>query len=120
MLKNILIILLFATAAAMPVNYGRVFKDMGYTPEDNPVEIVEVHIPMEWDGVYVNYNRLQKSGGFDLEPYKGKTCTRYTYSIPEYFARGNVLVYDGKVIGGDICSITIDGIMLPLEKEKIK
>ena len=101
-------------------DYGYVIRSQGYVPSREPVEIVKVHIPADWDNVYINYNALQKEGGFDLEPWKGRTCTRYTYLIPEYNARGNVLVYNGVVIGGDICSITLDGIMLPIEKDKLK
>ena len=100
-------------------DYSGVIRSQGYAPSSEPVEIVEVHIPAEWDNVYNNYNALQKEGGFDLEPWKGRTCTRYTYLIPEHNARGNVLVYSGVVIGGDICSITLDGIMLPLDKKKV-
>ena len=100
-------------------DYGAVFRNMGYVPSKEPIEVVEITIPIKWDGVYNTYNALQKEGGFDLEPWKGKTCTRYTYLIPEYNARGNVLVYDGIIIGGDICSITLDGIMLPIEKDKL-
>ena len=101
-------------------DYGAVFRNMGYVPSKEPVEVVEVAIPADWDGVYSTYNALQKEGGFDLEPWKGRTCTRYTYLIPEYNARGNVLVYNGIVIGGDICSITLDGIMLPIERNKLR
>lgn len=106
-------------SAAAPKNYSRILVNMGYAPADDPIEIVRVEIPAEWGAVYDNYNRLQLEGGFDLSPYKGQSCLRYTYEIPELFARGNILVLDGKIIGGDVCSITIDGIMLPLEKDKL-
>ncbi|MGN1097268.1 MAG: DUF4830 domain-containing protein [Clostridia bacterium] len=121
MFKNFVLALLFAALfTAAPKNYNRILLNMGYKAEENPSEIVEVTIPEEWDGVYNNYNALQMEGGFDLTPYKGRTCTRYTYEIPDKFARGNVLVYNGEVIGGDVCSITLDGIMLPIEKDKLE
>ena len=101
-------------------DYRYAIKGQGYIPSKEPAEVVEIHIPAQWDNVYNNYNALQKEGGFDLEPWKGRGCTRYTYLIPELNARGNVLVHGGVIIGGDICSITLDGIMLPLEKDKIK
>ncbi len=100
-------------------DYGRVLVNMGYAAEREPAETAEIEIPREWGAVYERYNALQKQGGFDLSPYKGRRCVRYTYEIPAIFARGNVLVCDGEIIGGDICSITIDGIMLPLEKDKL-
>lgn len=120
MLKRVFSIFLCAAVfSASAPDYSRVLVNMGYTPLGEPTEVAEVEIPVEWGAVYENYNALQKEGGFDLSPYKGKICTRYTYEIPEMFARGNILVYEGEIIGGDICSITIDGIMLPLEKDKL-
>ncbi len=101
-------------------DYSSVLVNMGYSPAPAPSEVVELTIPEVWGPVYENYNELQRSGGFDLSAYKGRSCTRYTYEIPDLFARGNILVCDGEVIGGDICSITIDGIMLPLRRDKLK
>ncbi len=111
-----------AVAAALtraPGDYGAALRDMGYSPSPLPVETVELTIPEEWGPVYERYNAVQLEGGFDLRPYKGRTCTRYTYLIDDLNARGNILVHNGVIIGGDVCSITLDGIMLPLEKDKI-
>ena len=120
MLKRIFMAFLCAAVCAAHPGYSYILKNMGYSPSSEPVEIIELIIPEEWGAVYENYNELQKQGGFDLSAYKGQTCTRYTYDIPDLFARGNVLVVDGEIIGGDICSITLDGIMLPLEKDKLQ
>ena len=96
--------------------YYNIVKNMGYDCLDEPVEVCEINIPEEFNAVYLRYNKLQKSGGYDLSLYRGKSCVRYTYLIPEENARANILVYCGKIIGGDICSITLDGIMIPLQK----
>ena len=96
--------------------FSQIVRDMGYFPEDEIYEAVEFTIPEKFNDVYLKYNALLKTGGFDLEPYKGKRCVRYTYLIPEKNARANIIVYDGRVIGGDISGITLDGIMIPLEK----
>lgn len=97
--------------------FSQTVKDMGYYDvSENPAEVVGVTIPMQFNAVYERYNNLLKEGGYDLTPYKGKKCKRYTYLIPSQNARANILVYNGKIIGGDISSITIDGIMKPLEK----
>ena len=93
-----------------------IVKNMGYNCLDEPIEVCEINIPEEFNAVYLRYNELQKSGGYDLSLYRGKRCVRYTYLIPDKNARANILVYRGKIIGGDICSITLDGIMLPLQK----
>ena len=90
---------------------------MGYDDvSETPYEVVEFTIPSEFNDVWENYNILQKENGYDLGLYKGKKCKRYTYLIPAKNARANIIVCEGKIIGGDISSITIDGIMKPLEK----
>ncbi len=120
MFDKIIIAILSAALCAQSADYSRVLVNMGYAVSGEPIETVEVIIPEDWNAVYRRYNDLQAEGGFDLWPYRGRRCTRYTYAIPEQNARGNVLVYRGNVIGGDICSITLDGIMLPIEKDKLK
>lgn len=79
-----------------------------------------VIIPQEFDEVYTNYNDLQKQQGFDLEPYKGKTVEIYSYPVYNYPQEENVslslLVCDGKLIGGDVCSTQLGGFMQGLKK----
>ena len=121
MLKQVFLAFVFAAVfSPRSAGYGQVLVNMGYVPSAEPVEVVELVIPEQWGAVYMNYNELQRQGGFDLEPYKGRACVRYTYEIPDMFARGNILVCDGKIIGGDICSITLDGIMIPIERDRLK
>ncbi len=98
--------------------FSRTVKEMGYDDvSETPYEVVEFTIPMEFNEVYTRYNELLKTAGYDLSPYKGKLCKRYTYLIPSRNARANILVYEGEIIGGDISSITLDGIMIPIEKK---
>ena len=91
---------------------------MGYDPISSIAEEKEVVIPAEFSSVYDNYNRLQKQAGFDLEPYKGCSVMRYTYSLGDFPADEyvviNLLVTEEKIIGGDISSRRLDGFMLPL------
>ncbi len=86
----------------------------GWEAEATPVEEETVTIPGEFDKVFVGYNELQKQQGLDLAKYKRKEVTRYTYKItnfPNYEGTvyANLLVYRGKVIGGDICSADVNG-----------
>ena len=81
-----------------------------------PIEEIEINIPSQFNKVYEKYNSIQKENGLDLEKYKGKSCTKYTYKILNYKnekseVRANLLVLDGKVIGGDICSVDLGGFM---------
>lgn len=98
-------------------SYFDVAIKMGYTDvEREPCEIEYITIPEKFWDVYTKYNELLKKEGYDLSYYKGERCIRYTYFIPSVNARANILVHNGKVIGGDICGITIDSIMIPIKK----
>ena len=97
--------------------FSRTVKEMGYDDvSETPYEVVEFTIPTQFNEVYNRYNDLLKTAGYDLSPYKGKVCKRYTSLIPSQNARANILVYNGEIIGGDISSITLGGIMIPIEK----
>ena len=98
--------------------YFKIAEKMGFQDvEKTPYEVVKFTIPESFTPVYERYNSLLEKNGYSLVPYKGKECTRYTYLIPSVNARANIIVYDGKVIGGDISGITIDGVMIPIMKE---
>ena len=80
---------------------------------------IEVIIPAEFDRGYEKYNEIQKAQNLDLTPYAGKRAKRWTYNIKNYpgyegdsgTVQANILVYEGAVIGGDICSTELDGFM---------
>lgn len=88
----------------------------GWVVEEEPVEVEEVAIPAEFNDVYRNYNALQQEQGLDLQPYAGKTCKRWVYQVLNYPRDGErvlatLLVYDERIIGGDISSASLDGFM---------
>lgn len=88
----------------------------GWEAQPEEAEILEVLIPKEFDDVMENYNAIQKSQGCDLKKYAGKRCKRYSYAVTNYpgqseNVRANILTYKDKVIGGDICSLELDGFM---------
>ena len=98
--------------------FSQIVREMGYDDvSEKPYEVVEFTIPETFNDVYTRYNNLLKESGYDLSPYKGETCKRYTYLIPSQNARANIIVYEGKIIGGDISGITLDGIMLPIKSK---
>lgn len=81
----------------------------------------QVQIPLEFKAVYKNYNKLQEKAGYDLSNYKGVSATLYSYGARN--AAGytvNLLVYRGRIIGGDFSSTALDGEMLPLDKKEIE
>ncbi len=97
-------------------------SQFGWEVDATPLEVREVVIPAEFDRVFQNYNEIQKRQGLDMTKYRKRTVTRYTFSVknyPEYEGKvwANVLVYKGKVIGGDICSADVSGFVHGFEKK---
>ncbi len=88
---------------------------IGIKPISDNAANKEITIPQEFSDVYKEYNTLQLDAGFDLGDYKGKKAVVYTYDLGEDRS-ANLIVFKGKLIGGDICSNKIDGEMLPLKK----
>ncbi len=91
------------------------FKQFGWDVKAEPVSTGDISIPATFSDVYTAYNNIQKEQGLDLLPYAGKTCTQYIYQITNYpqqeYMRGTLLVYKGKVVGGDLSTPQLDGFM---------
>lgn len=88
----------------------------GWEVNPEAAEVMEVIIPKEFDDVYKEYNSIQKMQGCDLSQYAGKRCKRYSYEILNYpggatDVRVNLLVYNNKIIGGDVCTLQAGGFM---------
>ncbi len=90
-------------------------KSFGWEEDEAPLETMEVRIPQEFDGVYAEYNELQKKQGYNLEKHSGKKVMRYTYKINNHKqdedAVANIIVYKNKLIAGDVCSPKMGGFM---------
>ena len=100
-------------------------KSLGLEADPESERVKDVVIPEEFDEIFENYNALQKKAGFDLEEYKGKTVKKYTYKILNYptaekddIIMSDLLVLDGKIIGGDVYSPRLDGFITGLEEVK--
>ena len=88
----------------------------GWEVEQEPEEETTVAIPAEFDKVLGAYNELQKNQGLDLSKYASRTVERYTYRVTNYEGYegevlANVLIFRGRVIGGDICSAEQTGFL---------
>lgn len=97
----------------------------GWEIDEDPIEVQEVIIPTEFDDTYTAYNEIQKAQGFDLTVYAGMRAKRWTYVVKNYKGyenkdciHANVLVYDGLVIGGDVCSVELNGFMHSFQMPK--
>ena len=104
--------------SAKPVsdNDARVqfLKSFGWEVAAAPVESGRVKIPAEQSEVFDRYAQLQKSQGYDLAPYAGKTVMRYVYQITNYPdatepVYATLLVHKNQIIGGDVTNTGPDG-----------
>mgnify|MGYP000851248541 CR=1 FL=1 len=92
-------------------------ESYGWQVEPEPVKTQQVTVPADPSEVFLRYNELQISQGYDLTQYSGKTLRRYVYTVTNYPAAdggpyyATVLVYKNEVAGGDVCSAAQNGVM---------
>ena len=92
-------------------------RSYGWEVKKKPLEKIDVIIPKEFDEVYENYNKIQLEAGLNLENYKGKKGTRYTYEVTNYpenlsdTVRANIIIIDNTPVAGDIMTTNINGFM---------
>ncbi len=95
-------------------------RQFGWETDGEVLEEVTMKIPREFDRIMTSYNEIQKQSGLDLSKYRGREVTRYTYAIsnyPSYDGRvnANIIVYNSRVIGGDISSSDVSGFISTFE-----
>lgn len=89
---------------------------------ENPEKIQNIQIPSQFNAIYSDYNALQQKIGFDLLPYSGKECQLYQFSLQNYqeekAASVNFIVYQNRIIGGDISEKIYQGKLLALDENQ--
>ena len=104
-------------------------KSFGWDVTTSPVESGQVRIPETGNEVFDRYNELQKSQGYDLSKFAGKTVMRYVYKVNNYPGvaepvYATLLVYKNQVIGGDVTDTsakgTIRGFKMSQETPKVE
>ena len=93
---------------------AKFLSQFGWEVNLSDVEEKDVKLPASFDKIFTAYNELQMRQGLNLAKYKNKQITRYTFTVTNYpDAEGpvlaSVLVYRGRVIGGDLCSADVTG-----------
>ena len=91
----------------------------GWIVSQEPAAVEDIRLPDTFDASYDEYLSLQKSQGFDLSQYAGKTVKRYTYQVSNYPGLqeniwASLLLYKKEVIGGEIYSNEGDGFIQAL------
>ena len=113
------------SAPAVSSNDSRVqfLENMGWEVSTSPAESGQVKIPNEQTAIYERYNALQKSQGYDLSQYAGKTVMRYVYKVNNFPGAtepvyATVLVYKNQIIGGDITDTGAKGVVQGFKKQE--
>lgn len=114
----------------LPENANRVsfLQGLGWEVSEVELNCKVVKVPSTFNEVYLAYNKLQRQQGFDLGDYKGKTVEIYTYEVYNYPDKPqnivvHLVIFEGKLIGGDVCSTEMNGFMhglMPVDKEGLK
>ena len=106
------------SAGTVSGNDARVqfLKGFGWDISSSPTESGQVRIPKENTEVYERYNALQKSQGYDLSQYAGKSVMRYVYKVNNFPGAtdpvyATLLVYKNQIIGGDITNTAPKGVV---------
>ena len=86
----------------------------GWEVATSPVESGQVRIPEDTSQVFERYNALQKTMGYDLSEFAGKTVMRYVYKVKNYPGAtadvyATLLISNNQVIGGDITDTAAQG-----------
>lgn len=112
-------------ATSVSNNDARVafLKSFGWEVTTSPTESSQVKIPAQSSEVFDRYNALQKSQGYDLTGYAGKTVMRYVYKVNNYPGAtepvyATVLVYKNQVIGGDVTDTAAKGVVRSFKMPK--
>ncbi len=121
-LDNVAVVALDYSNASTNEDRIEFITSLGYKTENTPCEIADVIVPETFDSVYEKYNEIQRAQGLNLKKFKGKTVTRYTYKVCDYPKEGtdalvNLLIYNGNIIGGDVCSSSGDSFLHGFEQQ---
>ena len=111
------------TVSTVSSNDDRVefLASYGWEVVTSPVQSGQVRIPAEENEVFTRYNALQKSMGYDLSEYAGKTVMRYVYTVKNYPGAtepvyATILICNNQVIGGDVTDTAATGVVRGFEK----
>ncbi len=111
-------------AEAVSNNDARVkfLTDFGWEVTTSPTESGQVKIPDQSTQVFDRYNALQKSQGYDLSQYAGKTVMRYVYKVNNFPGAtepvyATILVYKNQIIGGDVTNTAPKGVIQGFQKQ---
>ncbi|MBE7053941.1 MAG: DUF4830 domain-containing protein [Ruminococcaceae bacterium] len=95
----------------------------GWIIDKKSVIIEKVRIPTQFDESINSYKEMLSKAGFNLDTYKGKTVTKYTYKLLNHIDKDayiNVFTYKRKIAFSDIIITRLDGYMHNINERKYK
>ena len=100
-----------APTTAQQVAY---LEQLGWQVSDEPLETLELQLPVDLKADYADYCKLQEEQGMPFSEFAGQTVKRCTYTVMNYpnIARGvqaNLYLCGDQIIGGDIISTGENG-----------
>lgn len=106
---------------SMSSNVQRVdfLNKQGWIVKPDPLSVEEITIPSVFNEIYERYDEFQDEQGFDLDDYKGKKATIYTYEVlnyPEYPENvvANMIIANNRLIAGEVTLNEENGFTVPL------
>ena len=119
-----------AASADVKISFGGIetneervafIEQFGVDVSDEAKETVSFTVPANFDTVIAGNNELQRSQGLNIEKYKNKKVTRYTYEAEGFGDYDgtvfvNLIIYKNTVIACDVSSSDPKGFVAPLVK----
>ena len=95
---------------------ARFLARLGWEIDPASEEHQSLRLPETLEGTLADYDRMQRSQGYDLSRHAGERCEQYTYRVTNYPDCGQTVlvtlyVQGRRVIAGDIHSTALDGFM---------
>ena len=106
-----------AVAAATEEQQLTFLRSLGYEADKTPLSVQDIRLPDEADSTTETYQKIQKEAGFDLSGYAGQRVKCWSWAVKNdslESATAHLLVYEGKLIGGDVSISGENGSMRPL------
>ena len=96
----------------------RIAEFFDYKAMESTMYSENITIPLYFNNTYMHYNDLQKDIGMDLSQYCGKKCKAYHFEALQSDTENKeimtLIVYENRLIGGDISQKQFDGNMKSL------
>lgn len=94
-------------------------QTLGHSPAAGSEQVQRIRIPAEFTGIYQEYQAIQTACGFDLAPYRGREALlcRWELAGGAEPMGAELLVVNGRIIGGSLYTLRTDGGMWGLTEK---